>query len=81
MLSQNEIFSVDDEDILDCVVTVRKMKARGKKTVYLFGQSGRATKFHMDVELDDDGWPVLAKAKSKMLKKLDEEIINKVMHD
>jgi len=79
MLNKNELFSVDDEDIRDCVVTVRKKKARGTKTVYLFGHSSRATKFHMDVELDADGWPVLDKAKSKMLKKLDEEIISKVM--
>ena len=79
MLNKNELFSVDDEDIRDCVVTVRKKKARGTKTVYLFGHSSRATKFHMDVELDADGWPVLEKAKSKMLKKLEEEIISKVM--
>ncbi|GLO70469.1 hypothetical protein MACH17_19860 [Phaeobacter inhibens] len=81
MLSKNELFSVDDEDIRDCVVTVRKKKSRGTKTVYLFGQSTRATKFHLDVELDDDGWPILEKAKVKMLNKLEEEIINKVMDD
>jgi len=81
MLSKNEIFSVDDDDIRDCVVTVRKKKSRSTKTVYLFGQSSRATKFHLDVELDDDGWPVLEKAKVKMLKKLEDEIINKVMDD
>jgi len=55
MLSKNEIFSVADDDIRDCVVTVRKMKSRSTKTVYLFGQSSRATKFHLEVELDDDG--------------------------
>ncbi|MFG6602252.1 MULTISPECIES: hypothetical protein [unclassified Sulfitobacter] len=81
MLSKNEIFSVDDEDIRDCVVTVRKKKSRSTKTVYLFGHTSRATKFHLDVELDDDGWPLLEKAKAKMVKKLADEIINKVMDD
>lgn len=81
MLNQNELFSVADEDILDCVVTVRKKKSRGTKAVYLFGQQSRATRFHLDVELDSDGWPVLAKAKSKMLNKLNDEIINRVMDD
>ncbi len=79
LLSKNELFSVADEDIRDCVVTVRKKKSRGTKTIYLFGQSSRATKFHLDVQLDGDGLPILAIAKKKMLKKLDEEIINKVM--
>jgi len=79
LLSNNELFSVADEDIRDCVVTVRKKKSRGTKTIYLFGQSSRATKFHLDVQLDGDGLPILAIAKKKMLKKLDEEIINKVM--
>lgn len=81
MLNKNELFSVDDEDILDCVVTVRKMKSRSTKTVYLFGQDSRATRFHLDVPLDVDGWPILEKTKSKMLKKLEEEIISKVMDE
>ena len=81
MLNKNELFSVADDDIRDCSVTVRKKKSRSTKTVYLFGQTSRATRFHMNVDLDSDGWPILEKAKKSMLKKLQEEIISKVMDE
>lgn len=74
LLNENELFSVADSDISDCKVVVRK-KNGGTKTIYLFENGQFATKFHMDVDLDDDGHPVQHKARLVMYKKLAEEII------
>lgn len=81
MLNRSEIYSVRDSDISNCVVTVRKKKSRSTKSVYLFGLNSRATRFHIDVRLNDDGLPIVELAKNAMIAKLDEEIIKKVMDD
>lgn len=81
MLRNNQLFSVSDEDIEDCVVTVRRIKSGGTKNVYLFGDPRRATHFHLDVDLDSEGLPVASQAREAMLKKLRDEIISKSMKE
>ena len=74
LLNENELFSVADDDISNCKVVVRKKKG-GTKTVYLFANGQFATKFHLEVDLDDDGHPLQDKARLVMYKKLADEII------
>ncbi|HBS25579.1 MAG TPA: hypothetical protein DD827_00385, partial [Gammaproteobacteria bacterium] len=68
-----------DDDISNCKVVVRKKKG-GTKTVYLFANGQFATKFHLEVDLDDDGHPLQDKARSVMYKKLADEIIQQAAH-
>lgn len=79
LLNENELFSVADDDISNCKVVVRKKKG-GTKTVYLFANGQFATKFHLEVDLDDDGHPLQDKARSVMYKKLADEIIQQAAH-
>jgi hypothetical protein len=79
LLNENELFSVADDDILDCKVVVRKKKG-GTKTVYLFEDGQFATKFHLEVDLNGDGHPLQDKARSVMYKKLADEIIQQAAH-
>lgn len=77
MLNENEHYSVLDDDIENCVVTVRKIKSKSTRSIYMFGNNARATHFHMNVNLNDDGLPKLTSAREKMIEKLNEEIISK----
>jgi len=76
LLNENELFSVADDDISNCKVVVRK-KNGGTKTVYLFENGQFATKFHLKIDLDQDGHPYKDKARLAMYAKLEKEIIPK----
>jgi hypothetical protein len=77
IVSENEIYSVDDEAIQNCRVVVKKKKG-GQHTVHLFDQGHRATMYHLDVQLDQQGKLRVAQTIRCMLKKFDEEIIPKI---
>ena len=79
LLNENELFSVDDEDILNCKVVVRKKKG-GTKTIHLFENGQFATKFQIDAKLNDDGHPLQDRARKAMYEKLADEIIQQAAH-
>lgn len=76
-ISQNELYSVDDEAIQNCRVVVRKKKG-GQHTVYLFDQGHRATLYSLDMQLDQSGKLKVPQTIRSMLGKFDEEIIPKI---
>lgn len=78
LLSEGEAYSVSEDDIENCVISARKVKRRGTSTIYLLGDGNRATKFPLNVKMDDDGHPEIDKTKAEILLRLKTEIISKL---
>lgn len=78
LLSENELFEVSDEDIEDCTV-LAKINGR-TKTIYMLDTGNFATKFPINVPLNDDGHPVYENVQKEMLELLKEQIISQNEH-
>lgn len=78
-INENAIYTVDDESIKNCRVVVRK-KEGGQFTVYLFDQGHRATMYHLDVKLGNDGKLKIPETVASMIGKFEEEIVPKISH-
>jgi len=76
IISENELYSVEDEAIQNCRIVVRKKKG-GQHTIYLFDQGHRATLYSLDIQLDQDGKLKVPQTIKSMLEKFDQEIIPK----
>lgn len=75
VVNQNELIDVRDTDIQDCTIIAR---VNGKtKTIYLLDEGSFATKFPLNVALNDDGHPDFNQTKKEMLRVLAEEVISK----
>lgn len=75
MLNESSLMEVSESDIIDCTV-LAKVNG-GTKTIYMLEGGNFATKFHIDVKVDDDGHPEYAQTKSAILDVLREEIISR----
>lgn len=75
LLNENDAYSVDEEDIENCVIIARKAESRRSTSVYLFGDGSRATKYPIDAKLDADGLPITTQAISAMKKRLVEDVL------
>jgi len=75
MLNESSLMEVKESDIIDCTV-LAKVNG-GTKTIYMLEGGNFATKFHMDVKVDDDGHPEYDETKNAMLSVLREEIISR----
>lgn len=74
LISENERFDVNDDDVNDCKVVVRN-KRGGTKTIYLFDQGHRATMYHLNIKLDNNGKLRVEPTLDSMLTKFKEEVI------
>ncbi|SIP96560.1 hypothetical protein SAMN05880582_101194 [Rhizobium sp. RU20A] len=73
LMNQSDIVEVDDDDILDCTVLA---DMNGKATtIYMFDNGLRATRFKLDVEVDNDGHPENADTCNEILTALNEYVI------
>lgn len=73
LVSQGQIIELDSEDIVGCTAIVRE---NGRtRTVYLLGENNFATKFALDVAVDNDGVPDREQIKSEMIKVMREKIL------
>lgn len=75
MLSNNDLVEVSDEDIDGCDVIVRWNK--GYKTVHLLDGINYASKFPVDVAIDNDGHPHYEPLKHATIGLLKEEVISR----
>jgi hypothetical protein len=74
-ISANELFDISDEDIQDC--TVLASVGGQNKVIYLMGDGTFATKFPLNVSVNDKGHPEYDVARNAMLKVLEEQIIRR----
>jgi hypothetical protein len=77
ILKENAIYSVQDADIQNCVVTAKTIKSRATKPIYVFGEGHRASRWDLDVELGDGGLPPLDKTIPKMVSTLQAQVLSK----
>lgn len=78
LMNQSDIIEVSDDDILDCTVLA---DMNGKTTtIYMFDNGLRATRFRLEVEVDNDGHPENADTCNEILVALNEHVI-KVKED
>ncbi|WP_313576593.1 hypothetical protein [Brevundimonas sp.] len=75
MLNESSLMEVSESDIMDCTV-LAKVNG-GTKTIYMLESGNFATKFHIDVKVDDDGHPDYNQTKIAILDVLREEIISR----
>lgn len=73
-VNQSGMYHVSDEDIEDCVIVADIGKFQ--KTIYLFDNSGFATRFFIDVKLDGDGLAPQAETRAKMKDILQTQVIS-----
>lgn len=75
LLNETDAYSVSEDDIENCVITARKPKGRGSTSIYLFGDGSKATKYVLDVGLDQDGLPYTDQARKEMIRRLKEDVL------
>ena len=73
LLNENDMFDVDDDDILNCSIIADVNGNR--RTIYLSEDGNFATRFPLDLKLNKDGHPDYDKLKDEMLRLLSEKII------
>jgi hypothetical protein len=78
LMNQSDVIAIDDEDVIDCTVLA---DMNGKSTtIYMFDNGFRATRFKLEVDVDDDGHPANADTCNEILIALNEHVI-KVTED
>ncbi|QZD91903.1 hypothetical protein K3162_10110 [Qipengyuania xiapuensis] len=65
-----------DYDIEDCVVVVDI--TGGSKSYHIFENGLRATKFYLNVELNEDGWPFMEPTRTEMKKAFKEHVLEEI---
>lgn len=75
LLNESELFEVSDSDIEDCKIIAEVQGKR--KTIYMFDNSGFATKFPLEVKLNASGHPKYHETKDAIIRVLKEEIISR----
>lgn len=74
LMNQSDLLEIDDEDVLDCTVLA---DLNGKSTtIYMFENGIRATRFKLDVAVDDDGHPANADTCNEIINALDDHVIS-----
>ena len=75
LLRENELFAAEDKDIDDCTVVAL---VNGKRKVIHMIETGQfATRFPLDVQLNQKGHPMYEPTKTEMIKVLRNEIISR----
>lgn len=78
LMSQSDVLAIDDEDVIDCTVLA---DVNGKSTtIYMFDNGSRATRFPLDIKVDDDGHPACDDTCNEILNALNDHVI-KVTED
>lgn len=73
MVSQGDLIELDGDDIIGCSAIVRE---HGRtRTVYFLGENNFATKFALNVTVDDDGVPDRQKIQTEMVRVMREKIL------
>ncbi|WEJ11171.1 hypothetical protein [Sinorhizobium prairiense] len=74
LMNQSDLIELDDDDVLDCTVLA---DMNGKSTtIYMFDNGIRATRFKLDVSVDDDGHPSNADTCNEILNALNDHVIS-----
>lgn len=73
ILNESSLIAVNDADIVDCTL-IGELNGK-RQTIYMLDTGSFATRFPLDVKLDDDGHPVQQQAKDAMMMVLKEEIM------
>lgn len=74
LMNQSDLVEIDDEDVLDCTVLA---DMNGKSTtIYMFENGMHATRFRLDVTVDDDGHPANADTCNEIVNALNEHVID-----
>ncbi len=78
LMSQSDVLAIDDDDVIDCTVLA---DVNGKSTtIYMFDNGSRATRFPLDIKVDDDGHPACDDTCNEILNALNDHVI-KVTED
>lgn len=73
LMNQSDAIAIDDEDVIDCTVLA---EMNGKATtIYMFDNGFRATRFKLEVEVDDEGHPANADTCNEILLALNDHVI------
>jgi hypothetical protein len=76
LMNQSDVIEIDDDDVIDCTVLA---DMNGKSTtIYMFDNGIRATRFKLDVAVDDDGHPANADTCNEILNALNDHVISVV---
>jgi hypothetical protein len=75
LLNESDLMDVKDTDIEDCTVLASVNGHR--KVIYLMESGSFASRFPIDVPIDDDGHPKFAETRAAMIKSLKDEIISR----
>ena len=74
LMNQSDLIAIDDDDVLDCTVLA---DMNGKSTtIYMFDTGVRATRFKLDVDVDEDGHPANADTCNEILIALNDHVIS-----
>lgn len=74
LMNQSDVIAIDDDDVIDCTVLA---DMNGKTTtIYMFDNGIHATRFKLDVMVDEDGHPAHADTCNEILNALNDHIIS-----
>lgn len=74
LMNQSDLVEIDDEDVLDCTVLA---DMNGKSTtIYMFDNGMHATRFKLDVAVDEDGHPANADTCNEIINALNDHVIS-----
>ncbi|PIO97056.1 hypothetical protein CJ014_22415 [Pleomorphomonas carboxyditropha] len=73
LLRENELVAVADDEIMDCSVVA--VVNGNRKVIHMIESGQFATKFDLDVRLNEDGHPLPVDAQREMMKVLTDDII------
>lgn len=73
LMNQSDVIAIDDEDVIDCTVLA---DMNGKSTtIYMFDNGFRATRFKLEVDVDEEGHPANADTCNEILIALNDHVI------
>ncbi|MDX2209639.1 MAG: hypothetical protein SFV20_04685 [Sphingopyxis sp.] len=75
VLNAAKLYSVSEDEIEDCSIVVQI--GGSTRTIYLFEQGGFASKFPIEVPLNEDGHPLMKETRDEMRRILRDHIISK----
>ncbi|OCP17036.1 MULTISPECIES: hypothetical protein [unclassified Ensifer] len=73
LMNQSDVIAIEDDDVIDCTVLA---DMNGKSTtIYMFENGFRATRFPLEVDVDEDGHPGNADTCNEILIALNDHVI------